>query len=436
MIRPVSNRAGCALGAIALALVAAPSAVSAQTEGRFSADASATAGYANNPFSILGDDTGSALVTLDIAPRYQILTERSTVTLSGDANVQQYLRRYGRNDSYSGAVDYQLRPSERITAHTRLDLSSAVLGSYNSYLPFGTGLGSTGFGSPGTGTIGTGTTGTTTGTTTGVIPVGTVGLAPGLTDIGLYGLRNRRKTAQLSGDVGVTLSARDSLTVSGYAQATRYNGIAQLGDFEAYSGSLGYSRRVSAQWNVGLRASASSFNYRTVGGDSRVYPVEATVSGRLNQFWTINGSLGATFVDSDALGSTRQTSLSGSLNLCRQGNLSTLCIQAARQVSPTGFAGSQYVTTAGATWSRRLSERENLSLSGTYSKVGGNRAQSLVPGLQDEFAQGVVSYDRRISQRLRLLTSANYRQFLTGNSGRPADFGGQIGVAYRLGDLR
>lgn len=426
MIRTGCVRTGCALGAVAVALALCPSAASAQSQERLSADVSATAGYSNNPFSTLGSDTGAALVTLGIAPRYQILTERSTVTLSGDANVQQYLRRYGRNDSYSGAVDYQLRPSERVTAHARIDLSSAVLGSFNSYQPFA-----------GLGTVGTGT-GTTTGTTTPVttIPATDIGTLPPLTDIGLYGLRNRRKTARLSGDVGVTLSARDSLTVSGYTEATRYNGVAQFGDFEAYNASLGYSRRVSDRWTVGLRGSASAFDYRTTGGDSKVFPLEATVSGRLSAIWSIDGSLGVTFVDSNALGSTRQTSVSGSANLCRQGQLSTLCLQAARQVSPTGLVGSQYVTSAGLNWSMRLSERENLSLSGNYSKVGGNRAQALVPGLQSEFAQVTAGYNRRISERIGMLASANYRQFLSGGAGRPADFGGQIGLSYRLGDVR
>lgn len=425
MIRAPRVRTGCALGAVALTLALCPATAFAQSQERLSADVSATAGYSNNPFSSLGSDTGSALVTIGIAPRYQILTERSTVTLSGDANVQQYLRRYGRNDSYSGAVDYQTRPSERVTAHTRIDLSSAVLGSFNSYQPFA-GLGST-----------TGT-GTTTGTTTPVIPIPAtdVSALPPLTDIGLYGLRNRRQTARLSGDVGLTLSAQDSLTVSGYTEATRYKGVAQFGDFEAYSGSLGYSRRVSERWNVGLRGSISAFDYRTAGGDSKVFPIEATVSGRLSQIWSIDGSVGVTFVDSDALGSTRQTSISGSLNLCRQGELSSLCLQGSRQVSPTGLVGSQYVTSAGLNWSMRLSERENLSLNGNYSKVGGNRAQALLPGLQSEFAQATAGYNRRVTERLGLLASANYRRFLSGNAGRPADFGGQIGISYRLGDVR
>ena len=85
-----------------------------------------------------------------------------------------------------------------------------------------------------------------------------------------------------------------------------------------------------------------------------------------------------------------------------------------------------------------MSERENVSLSGNYSKVGGDN--NGLPGnalfLQNEFVQAVASYDRRITQRLRLVGSINYRQLLAGNAGRPKDFGGQLGVSYRLGDVR
>ncbi|MCR8526414.1 hypothetical protein WB334_25890, partial [Escherichia coli] len=145
--------------------------------------------------------------------------------------------------------------------------------------------------------------------------------------------------------------------------------------------------------------------------------------------WTADGALGVTFVDSGAAGSTRQTSLSGSGNLCRRGEVSTLCLQASRQVSPTGFAGTQYVTTAGLNWARRLGERENLTLSANYSNVGGDDARLIPDGvpLQTEFGQLVAGYDRQLTRRLRLVASASYRQLFGGNDGRPKDFGGQLG---------
>ena len=427
----LSRALPCLAVVVAMAALV-PSAAWAQTESRLSADVSATAGFSNNPFTVVGSDTGSAVVTIDIAPRYQLLTERNTFTVSADADFQQYLRRYGRNDSYSGAFDYRGRPSARLTTHARLDVSSAILGAFGGYLP----------GASGTGIGGLGLTGDTTGATTGVgtggVPIVTAptALVP-ITDIGLFGLRNRRKSARLAGDIGVSLSARDSLSVSGYGEVTRY---ANLGtsDYQAYGATLGYSRRMSDRLTLGVQGSASSFDYRSGVSSSRVYSLQATASDRLSDRWTLDGALGASFVNSQTAASTRSTSLSGNFDLCRLGQLSTMCAQASRQVSPTGLAGSQYVTTAGINWNRRLSEHDSVSLGAGYSEVGGGtRLVTGVLPLQTEYAQATAGYNRRLRERLGLVASADYRQLLgSGNLGRPRDFGGQIGLSYRLGDKR
>lgn len=423
-----------ALGAAFITIVL-PTAALAQSEGRFVTDVSAMAGFSNNPFAMTGDDTGSGYLSIDIAPRYQLLRSRSTLTVSADASLQQYLSKYSRNDSYSGALDYAIRPSERVTAHTRLDVSSAIVGAFNNYSPFGTGQ----FGpTVGTGAGGIGVGSGTGGGTGAITPIVSPGAFPLLTDIGLFGFRNRRRLARLSGDASVGVTERDTLTFGASAEVTRYRQLPLFGDYEAYSASVGYSRRLSDRLSVGLRGSGSSYNYRAANSDSRVGSIEATASGRLSPVWTFDGSLGASFVSSDGPGSTRRTSVSGSASFCRRGELSTLCIQGSRSVSPTGLQGTQYVTSAGFTWSKQIGERENLSLSGSYSKVGGDNSRLVTNGLplQTEYAQGVVGYDRQLRQRLRLVASANYRQLLNNAAGRPKDFGGQLGLSYRLGDLR
>ena len=436
-------RAGFLLGAAGVALAA--TAARAQTESRVSADVSATGGYSSNPFTVSGDDTGAAVVTIDIAPRYQLLTPRSTITVSADANIQQYISRYGNNVSYAGAVDYQGQPSERVTAHARIDLSSAVLGAFNSYLPFAGGIG--GIATPGLGaTTDTGTAaigGTGIGGAGAAGAIGT-GLQPivaatplvSYTDVGLYGLRNRRRSARASGDLGFVLSARDSLTVGAFGELTRYRGLI-ASDYDAYGGSLAYQRRLSNRLSVGLSGSASNYSYHSLYSDTRTYSIQATASAALNERWTANGALGVTFVDGGGDGSTRSTSLSGSLDLCRRGPHSSMCLQAVRQASPTGIAGTQYVTTAGFSWNRQLDERQNVTLNGTYSKVGGGTVRALggLP-LQSEYVQGVASYGRRLAPRLRFVASANYRELLSGNAGRSADYGGQVGLSYRFGDRR
>lgn len=424
----ISVRLGACLGATAAALIL-PSAALAQSENRLSVDASVTAGYANNPFTIQGSDTGSGVVTIDVAPYYQRTTSRSMITVSADVNVQQYLRRYGDNESYSGALDYRGRPSERLNTHARLDLSSSVLGASGGYVPItaGTGIGVVG--------DTTGTAATAIGATSIATPASA--LVP-FTDIGLFGLRNRRRTARLSGDAGLTLSARDTLNVSGYGEVTRYANL-RAGDYEAYGGTVGYSRRVSDRLTAGFQGSGAIYNYQTGIANTRVYSIQATGTDKLSDRWTVDGALGVSFVNSDTALSTRSTSLSGNINLCRLGQLSTLCVQAARQVSPTGLAGSQYVTTAGLNWSKRLGEQDSASLGITYSTVGGNTTR-LIAGalpLQTQYAQAFAGYNRRLRDRLQLIASVNYRQLLGGgNVGRPKDFGGQIGLSYQIGNKR
>jgi hypothetical protein len=437
------SRVGVLSGtALALAF-ALPAAAGAQTQSRVSADVSATAGYSNNPFTESGGNTGAAVVTVDVAPRYQLLTPRSTITVSADANIQQYLSHYGHNDSYAGAVDYQGRPSEHIAAHARIDLSSAVLGAFNSYLPLPS---TAGFApvavAPATGTAaGVGTTGAGAGTVAGALVPITVGspLLP-YTDVGLYGSRSRRRTGRASGDLGFTLSSRDTLSVAGYAEVTRYSDFS-LGNYEAFGGSLGYQRRLSDRLSAGLTGSAASYNYHGGFPDNQIYSIQATASAVLSDRWSADGALGVSFVNGGSLGrSTNSTSLSGNLDLCRRGSRSSLCVQAARQVSPTGYAGSQYVTTAGLTWNRQLDERQSVSLGGSYSKVGGDPrlvTQELPLagyGFQSEYAQATAGYSRQLGQRLRLVASANYRELLDSDVHRPADFGGQIGLSYRFGD--
>lgn len=417
----------------AAALASVPGVAAAQ-DGRFSVDVNALAGYANNPFVVEGDDTGSALVGVDVMPRFALVSERTTVTVSAAARLQQYLRRYSNNESYSGAIDFATRTSERVSFNGRLALASAIVGAGDNYLP-GYGLPVTVAPLPGDTTGGTGVA-PGIGTGIGVVDPGV--LVPGYSDIGLFGLRNRR--VSVTGTLGaqIALSERDSLSISGFGEAARFRRLPLANDYEGYGGTIGYSRQLNSNLRIGLQGSANAYDYRGLTQGSRVYAIEATAGVRLNQYWTLDGALGVSFVNGQVLGSTQQTSLSGNIGLCRRGALSSMCATASRQVRPTGLAGTQYVTTLGGNWSTRLSERENVSLSATYSDVGGNnlRLPGQVVPLQNKFLRFAAGYDRRLSERLRATAGANYRKLFGFGDDRSADFGGQVGLSYRFGDPR
>jgi hypothetical protein len=398
-----------------LAAVIPTGMASAQQETRTSVDVTGGVGYSNNPFTLAGNDTGAGFVALDVLPRLELTGPQTSLTLSGAARLQQYLRRYSRNDSYSAAADYTVRSNERLKAHARLDLSSAVLGGAESFIP---GLIPTG---PGAG-IGGG--------------VANPGGALPPQDLALYGLRDRRQFGRLGGDVSAAVSARDSVIVSVFAEASRYRRIA-FGDYEGYGTSLGYSRQLSDTANVGLRGSGTLYDYTGGSNDTRIVSLEGTTGLKLNSVWSLDGALGVSFVDGGGPLSTSRTSLSGDLNLCSRAARTTMCITAARRVSATGLIGSQYVTTVGGNGSLKLSEREDLSWDSSYSKVGSDGG-ALVGGrpFANEFLRFATRYDRRLSERLRLTASANIRKLFGANDSRPLDFGGLLGVSVRVGDPR
>ncbi len=396
---------------------------------------STSAGYSNNPFAETNGDSASTYVAADIVPQLTLQTNRSTFTINGDAHVVQYLSHYPTTDSYRVGLGYRGRPSAHLTTFLRLDLASEVLGSDDNV-----GLG---------GTLGTGlATGTTTGTATGSAgdAASTTGAAssanqvspsvvsgPLVSDIGLLGSRDRRRSLYATGGLSAAVTARDNLSVSAFADLARYRRFGDVSNYDGYGGTLGYSRQVSARFQLGLQGSASRYDYRGPQGDTDVYSIQATGSGRVNKYWLVDGALGVSFTDRTTGGSDHRTSLSGNLNMCRQGERGTFCAAVSRQARATGLNGAQFVTSAGVDYDYRLSQRARLSLDATYVQEGG---LSSLNGVEDKYLRLSATYDRQIFQRLHGTVSARYRDIFGGGPGRASDYGGQLGLSYHFGDLR
>ncbi len=412
------------------ALLAIPVVARAQEAPRVSLDVAATGGYSNNPFSQVNGSTGTGSVSVDVTPQIELVREHSTFTASATAHVDQYFSRYPTTDSYRGSLGYRGRPSATLSTFARVDLSSAILGSYAD---FASGSGSFIDG----GTTGTGGTGGTTGTgsTAGGTPdtgIGTVDTGGVINDIGLFGTRERRRSLYATGGLSAALSARDSVSASAFGDFARYRNFA-TSNYNGFGGSLAYSRQLSAFTSLGVQGSASRYEYSGLRGDTNVYSVQATGSTRLSQHWSAQGALGVSFVNDTAPGSTNRTSLSGNLSLCREGEASHMCLTASRAARATGFNGSQYVTSAGLDWRLRLSERAGLGLAASYVKEGGLRT---LTNVQNQYLTVSPSYSRQILERLRLIASLRYRQIFGDGFGRSADYGGQLGVSYHFGRFR
>ncbi|QKR99432.1 hypothetical protein F9288_07080 [Sphingomonas sp. CL5.1] len=387
---------------MAAAALIAPGVAQAQEETRASIDVSPNVGYSSNPFSGTGNDLGSGYAAVDIAPQLQLLTARDILTVSGMASIKEYFQHYAEASSYNVSADYAGRPSERVNTHVRMDLSSAIVGAYD---------------------------------TVGDLLTNPAAGVPPPTDLALYGSRDRRRRVYVTGDFNIALSEHDKINVSSFYESTRYRSFGDASNYDGYGSTFGYSRQISAATSVGLQGSLARYVYPGQRGDTRVISTQATASTRLGPFWTLDGAVGVSFVDSSTFGSTHKASLSGNATLCRKTDRTNLCFVASRSVRPTGFNGTQYVNMFGIDGSRKLSEHDTISLHAAYTTEAGSRSLVL-PGLNTRFLLVSAMFERRLSERLRVSAMGQYRNIFTDIYSRPADIGGRIGLSYRFGDLQ
>lgn len=400
-------------------LVLAGTTAHADEAPRFSVDTGVSVGYANNPFS-QPNGGGDGYVTFDISPRVVLVQERSTLTATVAAQVQQYFARYPTTDSYRASLDYSGRPAERITTFVQLNVSSAILGNFDNFNQFGNG-----FNLPGAGE-------SATPPATPVVTPGQGGTTGFISDLGFFGTRERRRSVYANAGLTAGLSARDTITVSAFGDFARFRNFA-ASNYDGFGGNFSYSRQLSTFTQLGVQGSYSRFDYQGPSGITNSYSIQATGSTRINARWTADGALGVTFIDSNVIGSSNRTSLSGNIRLCRQSERSNMCFYGSRQSQATGFNGAQYVTSAGVDFDRRLSERSRVGLSVSYVNQGG--LQQIVNG-QSEYLVVSPTYSRQILERLQFQASLRYRQLFGGFAGQQVDYGGQAGISYSFGRLR
>lgn len=382
---------GCCIPGIALA----------QTTSKVSAEVYGSAGYSANPFGSIGDDTGSGFGEIGIRPRVELRTERDIFTLSGDAQLQQYFRRYSSFDNYNVALDYAGRPSSKLTTSARVNYANTVVGAFNQSLFVET-------------------------PETPEVPV--TG-----TDIGLFGQGSRRQNISGSAGLGVILTERQRVNVSAFAADINFQGNQAVGgfatqDYTSYGGSASYSNRLSSTVELGASGSVAITDYRGGLGQTRSYTGSGTFNIRINSLWTANGSVGVSYVERD-IGNS-QAAFSGSVALCRRGERSEMCANASRQVLPSAFAGTQNQTGFGVNWRYRLTERGTISAQSSYTDVNGD--DSLFSQNLRYWATS-ANYQHRVSQRLFMTTSAFYRAVYGSAFSRGDDFGGKLGFSYRFG---
>lgn len=381
-------------------LAALPGVAHAEGEVTASADAAVNIGYDNNPFSETGSNTSSGFAQVHFVPQVKFADAHDVVILSGLADYEKYFQHYNDSVDYGAKLDYAGAPSARLKDHLALSYDSAIIGT-NQFVAGN--LNPTDPSAP---------------VTTG-------------SDISLYGTRDRRQTAQASGDISYALSPYNSLGASAYYVRARYGQNGSLGNYDGFGGSFNYSRRISERLQIGLQGSASRYDYQSGVGGTTVYSPQVSFSDTLTAHWTISGALGVSFVERQATASS--TSFSGNARLCYTGARSNFCLIALHAVLPTGFSGTQNETGVSASYSYKLSEHGTIVADANYAR---NSAIGQTNTGQNEYLRGSAGYERTLNERIRLSLKGKYAQIFGSPLSRAADYGVVLGITVHMGSFK
>lgn len=365
----------------------------------------ASTAYDSNPFLAFGGDTDVASFRLELVPTLSRTDDRSSIRISGRVEHVEYLKRYNSAQNFSANVNATHRLTERLEAGAKLSVSSTVS--------------TTDFNGSGA---------RTDTQVPGDVPL------PIVDDITLFGDRQRRYQVTVEGSLRYSPSEFDELSWSSVAQALRYKSP-QLQDSDYASQRINYSHRLNDDITLGgsLDASVSNFKNSRIGDAKSISP-QFSIGARLNPRLEAFASFGLAFTRTNTtLGRTTTTSFAGSGRLCYKGSLSNFCLNGQRQVLPSAIGGVRTQTSAGATYSRRLSERETVQLGGSYSIASAPLATAGAAGGDFASVRTYARYERQLDERLMLFASAGYSDSSDDLSIHRSNFQGALGITLKFG---
>lgn len=427
--------ASVSLPALLLGTIAAvmPASVAAQTTLP-SITVTAGGAYSTNPLLTESSDA-AASTQLDIRPQVRFVDGVSEGTIGASYNRADYLSGgLGSNDGYgiNGSASTRLSPRTSLGVTAMYD--SQILGAGN------------GFFVPSTLTVPS--LGNGTGTTGGAVDPVAVGTAPivvnpvitqpgagGISgDVGLIGLRQRRNTVQAQFTGNYLVDSRSSLSFGlNGVRSTYPGGTAQLADFTSYGANIGYSRALSEISSGGFQLAVNKVDSAR-GLSSQIYTPRVTYSRSLSSRWSMTAALGAGIVSAGSSDTNVSLSVEGSL--CRVTERGQGCLTAARVPSATGLGGVSVVTSAGVSYSQRLSENLSLGIGGNINYVDGSVLRDVTDGLVDSGSQDLYSADaslqRQIGRRLSLIGQVSYRR-VNSSFADGSDIGARLGLSWSAG---
>jgi hypothetical protein len=379
-----------------------PSAARAELE--LGGSISSAAHYSNNPFLLDGADVDAGSIGVVIAPTLTAKTKRGSVRLAASIDFDKYTRLYGTEDSYSVDTTAQENVSAKMSFRGRAGFSSSVqgrnlIGRVDQN------------GDPGVNII-----------------------LPG-DDITLNGQRQRRRT--LTGGLGFDWkpTSRQTITFDTGAAFTRYPNATFAQDYDYFVSRVSYLQKVSPTVSVGVAADIARTNYdQTSLGDARIYGLQGNLALRLGSLWQLSVGAGASVSRiRQIVGTNSSVSGTGSANLCRKDEKSSFCAFASRSVSPSAIGSVRPLTSIGANYAVRLSQRSSVNAYAGYSRFSGNIP--LAASSNGSFSSG-ITYSNRLNRRLRGTVSFGYADTFRNVVRRESNPSVSLGLSFDLGNVR
>jgi len=366
---------------------------------QFSALLRGELGYGTNPFLRAGVNKGSGLISGSFAPRFFYETARSTTTLSGSYDRDQYFSGFGRTDS----ARVSLVRMDRLTEH----LASTITAGFS-----------------------------TTNRATVSDP-----------DADNEPLNIGRRTYRSNGQIQLQYQATAMDQFSGGAQinhlsyGNREGSIPGLASsaYTQYGGNFGYTRVIDARTSLGAQVTVSAVRSEFYP-DSRTVQPAITAKRQLSAIWSIDGHVGLVLQHVSGPFANSVTSVGYGVNLCGTYPRTHICLNAQHQTSPSGYGSLRTVTGVGANLSHDLTEHSRISANAQYYKSSAD--QTLLGPSVISNSQAIltsVGYDRDLTQRLSAGFDGSYHwrksDLRTQANGAGHAIGGRIHVTAKLGRI-
>jgi hypothetical protein len=377
----------------------------AWAENRLQLDVSGGGSYERNPFLLPGDNTESGAAYIQVDPTYRLISNLTTVNISGTLRAEEYFRRYSENLSARLGID----ASRRVSPTTTLRGRFAGRTSRTTALDF--------FSAPGA--LGPGS----------VPPV----LLPDVTNAG-----NSTRTSELQAGLGIDLniSQRDQLSADLAASITFFSGPS-TSDFRYGSATVNYSRKLSERSSLSLSMRVGVFDYLDRTADDGVtYTPTVGLTTVLGPRVTLFVSGGASFSRVKRIDGSNFPNVTPSMQgkICYRSGFGSTCANAAYETRPTGFSGLSTVSNFGLSVNRRLNAKDEFSAYASYTLTS-RRPEALTTSDAADLLTITGTYSHDLSKKVAAFATPSYT-YLTGTgSPRHSNPGVRIGLRVRFGGI-